>query len=95
VYSQHGELRDDEQSSLEVDRLLSFLGFVIGIALGWLLWAKVVLPALSGDATPDNPSGQPSDWVYFGSLALCAAVVLVIVAILGELVSIVRRRRQA
>ena len=54
-----------------------------------------MVPALSGDPTAENPSGQPAEWIYYGSLALCVAVSLFVVSVIGEWIGSRRRKRAA
>jgi hypothetical protein len=69
----------------------AILGFVVGAGLGWLIWYFGLLPLLEGEPTQDNPSGGPSEWIYYGSLVLCLLISLFVVAVIGEWLG--KRRR--
>ena len=90
MFEPHDDHR--EEPALASGRVTAILGFVIGAVAGWLVWYFLVLPLLEGPATADNPSGGPSEWIYYGSLVLCLVGALFVVAVLGEWLG--KRRRQ-
>lgn len=95
MFEPHDDRRLDDAPSKAPGRIAAVLGFVLGFGVGWLVWARLVVPALSGDPTPENPSGQPADWIHYVSLALCVAVSLFVVSVIGEWIGSRRRRRSA
>lgn len=82
MFEPHEDRR--EQTSRAPGRVAALLGFVLGFGIGWLVWAALVLPALSTAPSEDNPSGDPTEWLYYGSLAVCLVLALFVVAVLGE-----------
>lgn len=84
MFEPHEDPRTEQVPSKTPGSLGFVLGFVIGFGVGWLLWDKVVLPALRSTPTADNPTGDPTGWIYYGSLALCVAVSLFVVSVIGE-----------
>lgn len=95
MFEPHDDRRTEDVPSKAGGRVVAVAGFVIGFAVGWLAWDRLVVPALSGDPTAENPSGQPAEWIYYGSLALCVAVSLFVVSVIGEWIGIRRRKRAA
>lgn len=72
---------------------MAVLGFVLGFGIGWLAWDRVALPLLRSTPTADNPSGDPADWLYYGSLIACVGITLFVVAVIGEFLGSRRRPR--
>lgn len=90
MFEPHEDRR--EQTAVKSGRGLAILGFVIGAGIGWLIWYLAVLPRLEGSPSEENPSGGPSEWIYYGSLVLCLVIALFVVAVLGEWIG--KRRRK-
>jgi hypothetical protein len=59
-------------------------GFALGFTVGWLAWDRLVLPLLRGRPTPENPAGDPTELIYYGTLVLCVGASLFIVAVASE-----------
>lgn len=89
MFEPHEDRR--ELTSRAPGRVAALLGFVLGFGIGWLVWAALVLPALRTGPSVDNPSGDPTEWLYYGSLVVCLVLALFVVAVLGEWLE---RRRQ-
>ena len=70
----------------------AYLGFVVGFGIGWLVWDRVVIALLRDTPTPDNLSGDPAAWIFYGSFALCVSLALFVVAVIGEWIGSRRRR---
>ncbi len=91
MFEPHEDRR--EEPALASGRMNAVLGFVIGAVVGWLVWYFLVLRLVEAPSTPENPSGGPSDWIYYGSLVLCLVGALFIVSVIGEWLGKRRRER--
>ena len=83
MFEPHEDRREEARSAS--GRLGALVGFVIGAAAGWLVWFALVLPRLDETA---------SALIHYGSLVLCLAVALFVVAVIGEWIGS-RRRKSA
>ncbi len=90
MFEPHEDRREDDTPKSA--RGAGILGFIVGAGVGWLVWYFAVRPLLDGTPTPDNPSGDPSELIHYGSLVLCLLVALFAVAVIGEWLG--KRRRE-